>query len=507
MELDNVSSGEYSVHVGMSSLASNHEANIEKKESIIQEDFWAVETSSCDSTADEPAEISCSSSTQTQRKVSNNAVSHVEGRKEFATMKSENQKNAQNTCSKGILKIRSQQSSTGNVLEGPRRSAMIPFHTVQLHGKVIIRSVRCFRPSEDELVDYYLKHKLLGDDSRVHLIPVIDLCDVEPSDVPVMLARSHIRFGDPDWFFFSPVDFKYSNSKRVNRKTKCGFWKATGKDRDIRSWDTNTRIATKKTLVYYKGSVSSGVKSYWVIHEYHAVTFHESKRTFVLCRLMKKPRKIIEGGTNALICDEGEPSKLKVPDYENKATTEGISSGGTFTGVETISQATQQAETFISSIQQSPAGIEQEEASFANYPIDDAYFKNEDNFIQIPSEITAEDEFLNSLLADENNIFTSIYNTTQPKLFKRIFYEDSDPDVTKDMSTQDDNTGDILGWSNKYSISHGYHSSKRLKSSQDVVDDICFSSSDWETNQEIKESMLGDEFSGMESSYCDSTAD
>jgi len=41
-----------------------------------------------------------------------------------------------------------------------------------------------FRPTEQELVDFYLKHKLLADDSRVHLIPVIDLCDVEPSDVP-----------------------------------------------------------------------------------------------------------------------------------------------------------------------------------------------------------------------------------------------------------------------------------------------------------------------------------
>lgn len=41
-----------------------------------------------------------------------------------------------------------------------------------------------FRPTEQELVDFYLKHKLLADDSRVDVIPVIDLCQVEPSDVP-----------------------------------------------------------------------------------------------------------------------------------------------------------------------------------------------------------------------------------------------------------------------------------------------------------------------------------
>ena len=41
-----------------------------------------------------------------------------------------------------------------------------------------------FRPTEQELVNFYLKHKLLGDDPRVHVIPVIDLCDVEPWNVP-----------------------------------------------------------------------------------------------------------------------------------------------------------------------------------------------------------------------------------------------------------------------------------------------------------------------------------
>lgn len=95
----------YDVRGGTSRLASNHKANKEKKESIIQDDLWAVETSSCDSTADEPIEISSSPSTPTRlknqyhlrpenlilqrtvagrpqtQKVSNNAVSHLEVRK------------------------------------------------------------------------------------------------------------------------------------------------------------------------------------------------------------------------------------------------------------------------------------------------------------------------------------------------------------------------------------------------------------------------------------------
>ncbi|KAK7381935.1 hypothetical protein VNO80_00508 [Phaseolus coccineus] len=284
-----------------------------------------------------------------------------------------------------------------------------------------------FRPTEQELVDFYLRHKLLADDSRAHLIPVIDLCDVEPSDVPVILARSPIRFGDPEWFFFSPVDFKYSKSKRVNRKTKCGFWKATGKDRNIRNVDTNTLIATKKTLVYYEGSVSRGVKSNWVIHEYHAVTFHESKRAFVLCRLMRKPGKATEGGADPLICDEGEPSKLKVCDYGNQATAEGIPSEGSFTGEETIFQTRPQAETYFSQNQQSPI----QEAYFPNYPFNNAYFRNENNFMQIEFETTKEDDFLNQIIADESLVIDEesisfINNTMEWETWQKVNFEYND---------------------------------------------------------------------------------
>ncbi|XP_027906014.1 NAC domain-containing protein 96-like [Vigna unguiculata] len=312
-----------------------------------------------------------------------------------------------------------------------------------------------FRPTEQELVDFYLKHKLLGDDSRVDVIPVIDLCHVEPSDVPGILAKSRIRFGDPDWFFFSPVDFKYSNSKRVNRKTEKGFWKATGKDRDISSWNTNTLIATKKNLVYYTGIVSCGVKSYWVIHEYHAVTFHESERCFVLCRLMRKSGKTTEGGTDPPICGEEEPSIIK---------------GGTFSGVETIFLADPQTETYVSQIQPSP----REEASFPNYPLNNVCFGNEKSFMQ--------DEYLNRILADEN-----LDND-----------EESSCTFVDNFSQKDTNIVDSSFVHDKYFNYDEYHSSKRLKLSKDVADDAS-------TNQETKESMIGDGFWRMESSSCDST--
>ncbi|KAL2575417.1 hypothetical protein AAZV13_16G014600 [Glycine max] len=256
------------------------------------------------------------------------------------------------------------------------------------------------------------------------------------SKLVILASSSAIRFGDPDWFFFSPVDFKYLKSKRFNRTTKCGFWKATGKDRDIRTGDTdNTVIGTKKTLVYYQGRVSCGVKSNWVIHEYHAVTFHENQRTFVLCCLMKKPGKTTEGGTDPLICDEGEPSRSMISDYENQPTAEGIASEGTFTGIEAIFQATPWAENCFSPIQQSLTLIEQEGASFPNYAFNNAYFRNEDNIMQTPFETTKEDEFLNLILADESIVINEenkhdfVNSSTQSESLKRVYCESSDTDA------------------------------------------------------------------------------
>ena len=67
-----------------------------------------------------------------------------------------------------------------------------------------------FRPSEEELVDYYLKHRLLADDPRVHVIPDINLCKVEPWKVPSNGLTLHASSCNHFFFIFTSFLFVFS---------------------------------------------------------------------------------------------------------------------------------------------------------------------------------------------------------------------------------------------------------------------------------------------------------
>jgi hypothetical protein len=142
-----------------------------------------------------------------------------------------------------------------------------------------------FHPTDEELVVYYLKRKVSGRSMEADVIAVVDLYKCEPWDLP---DKSCITSHDQEWYFFSPRDKKYPNGSRTNRATEAGYWKATGKDRVVKSGSRS--IGMKKTLVFYRGRAPNGKRTDWVMHEYRIEEEEVSgfQDAYVLARVFKK---------------------------------------------------------------------------------------------------------------------------------------------------------------------------------------------------------------------------
>ncbi|KAI9090340.1 hypothetical protein K1719_028675 [Acacia pycnantha] len=352
-----------------------------------------------------------------------------------------------------------------------------------------------FRPTDEELVNHYLTNKLIGDADNLDLqiIPEIDVCKHEPWDIP---AFSMIKSDDPEWFFFSPRDYKYSNSTRSNRATMCGYWKSTGKDRNIKVRGSNEIIGNKKTLVFYRGRVPHGVKTHWVIHEYHAVTFPADQRTFVLCKLMKKYEKA-EGRTG----DEGEPSNFMPSDCEI------VPSEGRIPDVhsspqnilELMFQTQQQSadEYDLSFFPPSPI-VNEQEFSFPFSPRFNSHTGNDDSSVNVPFETTEEeDNFVNSLLVDDeekvymNRMIASIHSPTHAEP-SGVYWESSDTDAEV-VSAQ-------YGYIPETSIKSNKNDGPRILLLSEV------NSSELSSNREAKQERKGRSFQDdLDSSSADST--
>ncbi|XP_028106562.1 NAC domain-containing protein 35-like isoform X3 [Camellia sinensis] len=142
-----------------------------------------------------------------------------------------------------------------------------------------------FHPTEEELIEFYLRRKVEGKRFNVELITFLDLYRYDPWELPAMAA-----IGEKEWFFYVPRDRKYRNGDRPNRVTTSGYWKATGADRMIRT--ENRSIGLKKTLVFYSGKAPKGIRTSWIMNEYrlpHHETERLQKAEISLCRVYKRP--------------------------------------------------------------------------------------------------------------------------------------------------------------------------------------------------------------------------
>ncbi|XP_008787998.2 NAC domain-containing protein 100-like [Phoenix dactylifera] len=146
-----------------------------------------------------------------------------------------------------------------------------------------------FHPTDEEIITHYLSEKVMNPGFTARAIGEVDLNKCEPWDLP-----GKAKMGEKEWYFFCKKDRKYPTGVRTNRATEAGYWKATGKDKEIYR-GKGILVGMKKTLVFYRGRAPKGETTNWVMHEFRLegrTQYYSHQRTpkdeWAVCRVFHK---------------------------------------------------------------------------------------------------------------------------------------------------------------------------------------------------------------------------
>ncbi|KAL9420075.1 hypothetical protein AB3S75_037786 [Citrus x aurantiifolia] len=145
-----------------------------------------------------------------------------------------------------------------------------------------------FRPSDEELIEHYLKKKVSGIFIPLaeYFIRDCNLYEEKPSEIWDSHGGPFLN-ADEDLYFFTQLKKKSSKGYRIDRKvgSSGGTWQGEDAGKDIVSGHSKIKIGSKKRFRYEKqGCEDHGA---WIMHEY---TLHMPKNqatNYVLCRLRK----------------------------------------------------------------------------------------------------------------------------------------------------------------------------------------------------------------------------
>lgn len=80
-----------------------------------------------------------------------------------------------------------------------------------------------------------------------------------------MLGFQTLGCGETERYFFNLQEAK----NRSNRATRSGYWKVTGSDKPILGSKGSEIVGMKKVLVFHQGKPPHGIRTHWIMHEYH----------------------------------------------------------------------------------------------------------------------------------------------------------------------------------------------------------------------------------------------
>ncbi|KAF8012533.1 hypothetical protein BT93_I0636 [Corymbia citriodora subsp. variegata] len=147
-----------------------------------------------------------------------------------------------------------------------------------------VQNSKKFQPTGEEFLNHYLQRRVRRIVDQPCIIPDVNISSWDPWALPDkfheiqvvddkksmrLTGESIIPKDDQvqEWWFFCP-----HTPDRVKRSTPSGYWKKTGVDQKVKDRNTDSVIGNKKILVFHRGQGKKGIKTNWVMHEYHLPT-------------------------------------------------------------------------------------------------------------------------------------------------------------------------------------------------------------------------------------------
>ncbi|KAF7105470.1 hypothetical protein CFC21_106279 [Triticum aestivum] len=139
-----------------------------------------------------------------------------------------------------------------------------------------------FRPTDEELLDVYLRAKIDGREPPLDVFMDVDILDWDPAE----LVEKRKAYGEGRYFFTKRTECpanKNGEPRRKLYKVKAS-WKATGCPGIIYRSATGEKIGTKRILTYYSGGVECDK---WSMNEY-VMTGRAGLDQWILCTIQEK---------------------------------------------------------------------------------------------------------------------------------------------------------------------------------------------------------------------------
>ncbi|CAM8964749.1 unnamed protein product [Rhodiola kirilowii] len=263
-----------------------------------------------------------------------------------------------------------------------------------------------FHPTDEEIVVHYLIPKLMNSEFSAVAVGQVDFNKCEPWDLPRVA-----NIGEKEErYYYCLRDKKYPAGLRTNRATSAGYWKATGKDREIYTGNGGDQreelIGMKKTLVFYKGRAPRGEKTNWVMHEFRLllpqISLLPQNDGWVVSRVFHKNNAGDGGNGNGTMpkhdtCTGNESSFSQIQKSDDYFSTDDLIKDDEFESlpplVDPFSAAPNapQLEEFKPTIKASFSPISESNGFFSHQPID--HMQQAYNMLWHPSSSVFDDAY------------------------------------------------------------------------------------------------------------------